>query len=141
MIDTACEVEDDLYGGHIVYAVPDSWEVEGRGSSGTGITLDGDVDHRFRTSDGGVTVAFDRDQRDEESRTLDPDGEPSESFDHTIVDFDGDEKRVTHTEFLDTTVGKIVEIAVRALRWERLGADLSQPLREDEIAWLDAELG
>lgn len=38
-----------------------------------------------------------------------------------------------------TTVGNIVKIAVRALRQERLGADVSHPLRDDEIAWLDAE--
>lgn len=40
-----------------------------------------------------------------------------------------------------TTVGNTVKIAVRALRQERLGADLSHPLRGDETAWLDAELG
>lgn len=40
-----------------------------------------------------------------------------------------------------TTVGNTITIAVRALRRERLEADLSHPLRDDEIAWLDAELG
>lgn len=105
MIDTACESDDDLFGGHIVYAVPESWDVEGRGAAGTTITLDGDVDHRFGAADGIVTVAFARDNRDPENRILGDDGEASESFDHTIVDFDGEEKQVTHTEVLDTAVG------------------------------------
>lgn len=64
MIDTACEAEDDLFGGHIVYAIPDSWEVEGRGAADTTITLDGDVDHRFGSPDGTVTIAFAQDNRE-----------------------------------------------------------------------------
>lgn len=40
-----------------------------------------------------------------------------------------------------TTVGNTVKIAVRALRQERLGADLRHPLRDDETAWLDTEFG
>ncbi len=42
---------------------------------------------------------------------------------------------------LSTTVGNIVSLAVRALRQDHLGADLRTPLREDEVAWLDADLG
>ena len=42
---------------------------------------------------------------------------------------------------LNTTVGNTVSLAVRALRQDRVGLDLAQPLREDETAWLDAELG
>jgi hypothetical protein len=42
---------------------------------------------------------------------------------------------------LNTTVGNTVTLAVRALRQERIGADLRSPLGEDEEAWLDAELG
>lgn len=42
---------------------------------------------------------------------------------------------------LHTTVGNTVSLAVRALRQDRVGADLSAPLREDESAWLDADLG
>jgi predicted transcriptional regulator len=42
---------------------------------------------------------------------------------------------------LNTTVGNTVALAVRALRQDRIGADLQAPLRGDEIAWLDAELG
>ena len=42
---------------------------------------------------------------------------------------------------LHTTVGNTVSLAVRALRQDRVGADLTAPLREDESAWLDAELG
>ena len=42
---------------------------------------------------------------------------------------------------LGTTVGNTVTLAVRALRQERVGADLSSPLRDDEVAWLDADLG
>jgi len=53
----------------------------------------------------------------------------------------------THAELkrlaveLNTTVGNTVALAVRALRQDRIGDDLTTPLREDEIAWLDAELG
>jgi len=42
---------------------------------------------------------------------------------------------------LDTTVGNTVSLAVRALRQERVGRDLSTALRDDESAWLDADLG
>ena len=42
---------------------------------------------------------------------------------------------------LNTTVGNTVTLAVRALRQDRIGAELAQPLRGDELAWLDADLG
>ncbi len=42
---------------------------------------------------------------------------------------------------LGTTVGHTVTLAVRALRQDRFGDQLSQPLRDDETTWLDAELG
>ncbi len=42
---------------------------------------------------------------------------------------------------LHTTVGNAVTLAVRALRQDRVGAELTTPLREDEISWLDANLG
>jgi len=42
---------------------------------------------------------------------------------------------------LNTTVGNTVSLAVRALRQERVGADLTAPLQADEVAWLDADLG
>lgn len=42
---------------------------------------------------------------------------------------------------LNTTVGNTVTLAVRALRQERIGADLQSPLSDDERSWLDAELG
>ena len=42
---------------------------------------------------------------------------------------------------LGTTVGRTVTLAVRALRHDRVGEQLAQPLRADETAWLDAELG
>lgn len=42
---------------------------------------------------------------------------------------------------LQTTVGKTVTLAVRALRQDHAGAQLAAPLRDDENAWLDADLG
>lgn len=42
---------------------------------------------------------------------------------------------------LHTTVGNAVTLAVRALRQDRLGGELASPLRADETAWLDADLG
>lgn len=42
---------------------------------------------------------------------------------------------------LHTTVGDTVSLAVRALRQDRIGAELSAPLRDDETTWLDADLG
>ncbi|HEY8662540.1 MAG TPA: hypothetical protein VIL68_02885 [Propionibacteriaceae bacterium] len=42
---------------------------------------------------------------------------------------------------LNTTVGRAVTLAVRALRQEHMGNDLRTPLNTDEEAWLDAELG
>lgn len=55
--------------------------------------------------------------------------------------------RSTHDELkrlaakLDTTVGETVAIAVRALRQYRIGDELGTELRDDESAWLDADLG
>jgi antitoxin component of RelBE/YafQ-DinJ toxin-antitoxin module len=42
---------------------------------------------------------------------------------------------------LGATVGQTVALAVRRLRQERMGQELTAPLRDDELAWLDAELG
>lgn len=42
---------------------------------------------------------------------------------------------------LNTTVGNTVSLAVRALRQNHLGVELAAPLRDEEAAWLDAELG
>ena len=42
---------------------------------------------------------------------------------------------------LHTTVGNTVSLAVRALRQDVVGAELTMPLREDEASWLDADLG
>jgi predicted transcriptional regulator len=43
-------------------------------------------------------------------------------------------------EELNTTVGNTVSLAVRALRQDRIGEDLRAALRDDEAAWLDADL-
>lgn len=48
-------------------------------------------------------------------------------------------KQLAHD--LDTTVGHAVTLAVRALRQDRVGEQLAQPLRADETAWLDAGPG
>lgn len=42
---------------------------------------------------------------------------------------------------LGTTVGEAVAIAARRLRQQRIGRELSMPLTEDEIDWLDADVG
>jgi signal transduction histidine kinase len=42
---------------------------------------------------------------------------------------------------LHTTVGNTVTLAVRALRQDRVGAQLAEPLRDDETDWFDADLG
>lgn len=54
----------------------------------------------------------------------------------------------THSELkrladsLGTTVGKTVTLAVKSLAQRQIGRELaSEPLRPDEIAWLDADLG
>ena len=55
--------------------------------------------------------------------------------------------RATHEELkrlaaeLNTTVGNTVSLAVRALRQDHVGQELSTPLRDDEASWLDADLG
>ncbi len=40
---------------------------------------------------------------------------------------------------LHTTVGNTVSLAVRALRQDLVGAELTT-LRDDEVSWLDADL-
>ena len=42
---------------------------------------------------------------------------------------------------MGATVGETVALAVRRLRQERMGQELGARLRDDESAWLDAELG
>lgn len=42
---------------------------------------------------------------------------------------------------LGTTVGRTVTLAVRALRQDCMGSQLGRPLRADETAWLDADVG
>lgn len=51
-----------------------------------------------------------------------------------------DELKRLAAEF-DTTVGKTVTLAVRALRQDHIGRQLRAPLAESEEAWLDADLG
>jgi len=61
----------------------------------------------------------------------------------TSVRIDGD----THEDLkrlageLGLTVGSTVTLAVRTLRQDLSGQQLAQPLRDDETAWLDADLG
>ena len=55
--------------------------------------------------------------------------------------------QVTHQELkrladqLGTTVGETVALAVRRLRQDRIGEELTASLRHDEAEWLDADLG
>ena len=39
------------------------------------------------------------------------------------------------------TIDSIASAALRALRQKEMGQQLSEPLRDDEHAWLDADLG
>lgn len=43
--------------------------------------------------------------------------------------------------FLGITVGSTVALAVRRLRQDEIGAELSGDLTEAEVDWLDADLG
>lgn len=55
--------------------------------------------------------------------------------------------QVTHLQIkqlaadLGTTVGETVAIAIRRLRQDQIGAELTATLSEEEVEWLDAELG
>jgi hypothetical protein len=55
--------------------------------------------------------------------------------------------RATHQDLkrladeLGTTVGETVALAVRRLRQDRIGAELTAVLTKEEIDWLDADLG
>ncbi|MFW2383986.1 MAG: hypothetical protein ACN4GZ_19695 [Acidimicrobiales bacterium] len=42
---------------------------------------------------------------------------------------------------LGVSVGDTVALAVRRLRQDRIGADLSEGLSAEEVDWLDADLG
>ncbi len=42
---------------------------------------------------------------------------------------------------LGTSVGQTVTLAVKALRQDRIGSQLAEPLRADEATWLDADVG
>ena len=42
---------------------------------------------------------------------------------------------------LGTTVGETVALAVRRLRQDQIGAQLRAELSEEEVEWLDADLG
>lgn len=43
--------------------------------------------------------------------------------------------------WLDTTLLATLALAVRRLRQERIGQELSAPLTAEETAWLNADLG
>ena len=55
--------------------------------------------------------------------------------------------RTTHEELKrladkrDATVTETVSRAVRLLRQDEMGRQLAQPLEDDEVDWLDADLG
>jgi antitoxin component of RelBE/YafQ-DinJ toxin-antitoxin module len=55
--------------------------------------------------------------------------------------------QTTHQELkrladeLGTTVGETVALAVRRLRQDRIGEELTAVLTTDEVNWLDADLG
>ena len=55
--------------------------------------------------------------------------------------------QATHKELkrlaarLGTTVGETVALAVRRLRQDRIGEELTATLSHDEVDWLDADLG
>lgn len=55
--------------------------------------------------------------------------------------------QITHLQIkqlaadLGTTVGETVAIAIRRLRQDQIGAELTTALSEEEVEWLDAELG
>ena len=55
--------------------------------------------------------------------------------------------QATHQELkrladqLGTTVGETVALAVRRLRQDRIGEELTAALTTDEVDWLDADLG
>jgi hypothetical protein len=55
--------------------------------------------------------------------------------------------KTTHQELkrlateLGATVGETVALAVRRLRQDRIGAELTAALTRDEVDWLDADLG
>ena len=55
--------------------------------------------------------------------------------------------RATHQELkrlaseLGSTVGETVALAVRRLRQDRIGEELTTALSQEEIDWLDADLG
>jgi antitoxin component of RelBE/YafQ-DinJ toxin-antitoxin module len=42
---------------------------------------------------------------------------------------------------LGTTVGETVALAVRRLRQDRIGEELTTVISKDEVDWLDAHLG
>ncbi|MDE0604172.1 MAG: hypothetical protein OXI18_07185 [bacterium] len=42
---------------------------------------------------------------------------------------------------LGTTVGDTVALAVRRLRQDEIGTELSGQLTDEEVGWLDADLG
>lgn len=55
--------------------------------------------------------------------------------------------QATHQELkrlaaeLGATVGQTVALAVRLLRQDRIGEELTTPITPGEIEWLDADLG
>lgn len=57
------------------------------------------------------------------------------------IDIQTHEELKRLSDRLGVTVGQTVTLAVRALRQERIGADVCGSLSSAEMAWLDAELG
>ena len=57
------------------------------------------------------------------------------------IDIDTHRHLKTIAQTLDVSVGEAVRLAVRGLRQELMGAELTEALSADEAAWLDADLG
>jgi len=60
---------------------------------------------------------------------------------HILATLSTSRATFTAVPALNTTVGNTVTLAVRALRQDRIGQDLTAALRDDEAAWLDADFG
>lgn len=61
----------------------------------------------------------------------------------TSVRIDGtthEELKKLASEF-NTTVGGAVDLAIKALRQQRMGKQLSADLEQEELNWLNADLG
>ncbi len=103
VLPARCDVEDGR-GTAFAVAVPESWELKGVGSAGSGGALDSSYTLELTTSDGSVKIEITPDRYDLDGTLLDSEGEPWKRHDYDWSSYgsDGEKSGTVTFELVDT---------------------------------------